>query len=160
MTAVANAAPPPARVSGLRCLSEWDANDDYRGEGWVSALVLGDRRSVYLGCGDELSGMIHIAHPESTGTTHPVDAATYGAFASCFQRIVLEGTTAEDRGFEKTRTRYTLFYGHSPTEYALPLTATLIVDNAGRFVWTMYTSTSGSARGNDWDGCARLGAPL
>lgn len=156
-TSMAQAAPPPGRVSGLDCLREWDLNDDYVGEGWVQARVA-EVDGVVLGCGDERSGMIHIAHEQSGGSTHPVDASNYGAFLECFGLLVRSGRQSPDVDHPQTRTRYDLVYKYSSAGgYPIPLHAVVIKDNAGGFVYTMFTSTVEVARGNDWTGCTRRG---
>jgi hypothetical protein len=151
----AAAAPPPAISSPMDCINQFDDNPDYVGEGWVDALV-STSNGISLRCGDELSGVVHIAHPESNGTTHPVSAETQNFFLRCFRAIVSDGKSQPDRKYPESRTRYEFFYGTDEFQ-GVPLTktATLIVDNERGFVWTMFTSGSKAfPDGNDWRGCA------
>jgi hypothetical protein len=151
----AAAAPPPAISSPMDCINQFDDNPDYVGEGWVDALV-STSNGISLHCGDELSGVVHIAHPESNGTTHPVSAETQNLFLRCFRAIVSGGRSQPDRRYPESRTRYELFYGTDEFQ-GVPLTkmATLIVDNEQGFVWTLFTSGSKAfPDGNDWRGCA------
>jgi hypothetical protein len=146
---------PPALSSPMDCVNQFDDNPDYVGEGWVDALV-STSNGISLRCGDERSGVVHIAHPESNGTTHPVSAETQNRFLSCFRAIVSSGRSEPDRKFPESRTRYELFYGSDEFQ-GVPLTKTaaLIADNARGFVWTMFTSGSKEfPDGNDWRGCA------
>ncbi len=86
------APPPPGDVNPLECLNQWDNNPNYVGEGWVGARVRVVRdvleREVFLGCGDELSGVIHIAHPDTTGTLHPIPPGEEASFLRCFERTI------------------------------------------------------------------------
>jgi hypothetical protein len=109
-----------------------------------------------LRCGDERSGVVHIAHQDSTGTTHPVSVENQNAFVRCFRVIASSGRTEPDNKFPESRTRYEIFFGRDEFQ-GVPLTktGTLIVDNERGFVYTMFTSGSTKfPRGNDWRGCA------
>ncbi len=97
-TSNAYAVPPPPIVEPMRCIAEWNENDNYVGEGWVAARV-GDVNGVFLGCGDERSGLIHIAHPESTGTVHPVWPHAQFEFLRCFELIAKMGVQKPDNNF-------------------------------------------------------------
>lgn len=124
------------------------------GEGWVAAPVL-DVNGVFLGCGDERSGVIHIAHPESTGNVHPIYPAQVRDFSRCHEKIATFGTQRPDNNFPGTRTRYEYTYYVDSNLGPIPQTATIVKDNAGRFVWTMFTpETSDVPQGKDWLGCA------
>jgi hypothetical protein len=150
----AQAAPPPEgkSVPPIKCTSEFLNNPDYRKEGWVAAKVA-KVDDVFLGCGDEISGVVHIASSRSNGTTHPVFASTQGAFVQCFGRLVREGKQSPDKDFPDTRDRYELVFG-VPGD-VIPARATLIVDRKARFVWAMFTSnTERTPRGNNWAGCS------
>lgn len=143
------AAPPPYSVEPMRCIAEFNENDNYVGEGWVAARVA-ESNGVFLGCGDERSGVIHIAHPESTGNVHPVYPETQYEFVQCFKAVAALGYQKPDKNFPNTRTRYEYTYYVDSPAGPLPHTATLIKDNAGGFVWTMFTSSPNDA---DWVGC-------
>lgn len=146
--------PPPGFVNPMQCIVEFNDNPDYVGEGWVNAPVL-DVNGVFLGCGDERSGFIHIAHPESTGNVHPVYPAQVRDFSRCFQNIANFGMQRPDNNFPDTRTRYEYVYYVDSILGPIPQTGTIVKDNAGRFVWTMFTpETSDVPQGNDWIGCA------
>ena len=135
---------PPTYSSPLDCFAEFDGNDNYFIDGWVNARVA-DINGVFLGCGDERSGIIHIGHPESTGNVHPITAQNQGYFLTCFQTIALRGTSRPDSGFPQTRTKRTFTYNGG--------VASFIFDNSGRFVWSMFTSTALDLDGADWYGC-------
>jgi hypothetical protein len=152
----AAAEPPPAISSPTDCINRFDDEGlDYVGDGWVDALVSATN-GISLRCGDERSGVVHIAHPDSTGTTHPVSAENQNAFVRCFRVIASSGRAEPDNKFPESRTRYEIFYGRDEFQ-GVPLTktGTLIVDNERGFVYTMFTSGSTKfPRGNDWRGCA------
>ncbi|MGH3937764.1 MAG: hypothetical protein ACRDTG_03890 [Pseudonocardiaceae bacterium] len=152
----ASAAPPPAEPTPTQCLNEFSSNPDYVGDGWVGARVSGppsgnpfdlfeffnpQDREYSLFCGDELSGVVHIAHPESTGTVHPISPDDEEQFLMCWRRTIAGGDPEPDVA---GRTRFVL-------EYREGEFATAIVDNERRFTYTLFTSTG--AEGNDWSRC-------
>lgn len=137
----ASAAPPGTNVRPLDCLREFDHNPNYVGEGWIAAMVA-SANGYMLGCGNELSGVVHIAHPASTGTFHPIPANDEDLFLQCWRRTLEDGVPEPDG---VGRTRYVYTHGYSKDR------ATVIVDDRGKFTYTMFTS-DGSA-GNNWLGC-------
>ena len=147
------AAPPPATSAPMKCFQEWDANENYDREGWIGAKVA-DVKGIFLGCGNRHTGIIHIAHPESTGTIHPIFANTQTDFLRCFEAIANTGKRSPDPAFPAERTRVELTYEIKTDLGRLPQTATLIFDNARRFVYTMFTSNGASSpNGDNWSGC-------
>lgn len=142
---------PPIVVKPMDCLAAWDNNADYFASGWVGAKVA-DVNGVFLGCGDVESGIIHIAHPVTSGTRHPISTETQDFFVRCFRAIAQYGSTFRDRFFPDDRTRYNLVYDYpSPTS----TNAAFIRDNRGGFVYTMYTGglPGFNAPTNNWAGC-------
>lgn len=121
----ANAAPPPPISTPLECINSFSNNPDYVSEGWVAAEVA-SWNGVFLGCGDERSGIIHIAHPESTGSIHPVFEDTQSAFLACFRNIANSGAQRPDDEFPQTRTRYERSYVKESILGPVRLKATLI----------------------------------
>lgn len=147
----------PASATPFQCLQAWDQDGeslDYVGDGWVGVRVI-DVGGVFLGCGDELSGVVHIAHPDTTGTLHPIFENTQNAFIQCFQLIANSGTRRADDDFPASRTRAEFTYYVNSQFGQIPQTATIIFDNAGRFAYTVFTSSgSFSPEGNNWGGCS------
>lgn len=79
----AAAAPPPPHPTPFQCVDEFTINDNYVGDGWVGALVTtasGPAGDFSLFCVDELSSVVHVANPQSSGTVHPVFADTEDQF--------------------------------------------------------------------------------
>lgn len=150
------AAPPPATSTPMKCFQEWDANANYDRDGWIGARVA-DFKGIFLGCGNRHSGVIHIAHPESTGTIHPIFENTQNDFLRCFESIASSGERTPDPAFPTERTRMQLIY-FLETEFGrTPQTATIIYDNARRFVYTIFTSNgSFSPKGDNWSGCRNM----
>ncbi|MFD2419751.1 hypothetical protein [Amycolatopsis pigmentata] len=156
-TTTATAAPPAPDNTPLDCFWQWANNPNYVGDGWVGARV-SDVNGVFLGCGDELSGIIHIADPDSTGSIHPIFADTQADFLACFWNIATFGSQRPDNDFPNDRTRYEFQYTYwTNVGFPATQTATLIKNNVGRFVWTMFTQTDFSPDGNDWYSCAHNG---
>lgn len=150
------AARPPSSSTPMRCLYEWEKNPNYVGDGWVGARVA-DVNGIFLGCGDERSGIIHIAHPESTGSIHPISASTQDEFLRCFELVATRGVRSADKDFPSSRTRVEFTYYLKTQLGSLPQFATIIYDNTGRFVWTFFTSSgSFSRQGNNWSGCTNI----
>lgn len=155
-TSSAFAAPPAVTPTPLQCFAQWEGNSNYVGDGWVAARVRQTSGTI-LGCGDEQSGVIHIGHPDTTGSQHPITAETEQAFLACFDSIAVGGSREPDPEFPQTRTRYRISY-YAGTVQGIPFTrsATFIRDNSGGFVWSMFTSTSNDfPDGNNWVGCSR-----
>lgn len=83
----------PRSATPIQCLQAWDQDGisvDYVGDGWVEAPVA-DINGIFLGCGDATTGMVHIAHPDTTGSLHPVYADTQVVFLRCFELIASSG---------------------------------------------------------------------
>lgn len=145
----AEAAPPPplGKVTPSMCIREFTDNDNYIEDGWVNARVQEyfPGPPFVLGCGDELSGVVHIAHPASTGTVHPLDpsGAQDGVFTDCIGNTLYNGKTSET---SPGRVRHDWDYG------AQEQRASVFVDKARSFVYTAFTNTPNG--GNDWAGCA------
>lgn len=138
------AARAPAQPSPEQCLNAFDDDgDDYVGDGWVGATV--ERSNGWqLGCGDELSGVIHIAHPESSGSVHPITSATEGDFLTCWAAAVRNGVAAKQSDGRTTIT-------WQPTKGGKVAFGYFATDR--KFTITFYTRTGGKS--NDWHGCAR-----
>jgi hypothetical protein len=140
----ASAAPPPPEPTSVQCLDEFTNNANYVGDGWVGALV--DTQGDFnLFCGNELTGVIHVGHPDSTGTVHPITVDNQIPFKLCWSTVVAEGTrTADGAG----RSRFVFVS-------AAGVRGTVIVDDALRFTYAVFTETTErSPQGNDWFGCA------
>lgn len=137
------AGPPPSQPSPKQCLDEWDDNDNYVGDGWVSARVRTASNGWFVGCGDERSGIIHIAHPDSTGREHPITSSTEGNFLKCWNAAVTRGS---EHRMSDGRIRIT--WKPRGTAFARGYFA---ADR--KFTWTFFTSKG--AKGNDWSGCAK-----
>jgi hypothetical protein len=164
--APASAASPPDLVTPLECLRAWDDDDpefDYIGEGWADAPVaVVEEVGVTLTCGDERSGVIHIAHPDAdsrTGSGHPITPETEEDFLWCFRYTVLVGERGPDPDFPDTRIRFDhTFQGRVEVQgvsTVVQQTATAYVDRAGGFVWTFFTSKNAThPDGNNWTDCA------
>ncbi len=149
------AARPPSFATPMRCMYEFDKNDNYIGDGWVKARVA-DVKGIFLGCGDEQSGIIHIAHPESMGNSHPISGSTQDEFLQCFKLVATNGERSPDKRFPSSRTRVEYTYYVNSQFGWVPQTATIIYDNARRFVWTFFTSSgSFSPKGNNWSDCSK-----
>lgn len=147
----AAAAPPPASPSPTQCLGAFDHDEDYVGNGWPSAPVYrayGEEGTVNLLCGDELSGVVHTAHPASTGNTHPVSPGQDEySFQACFAETISEGTSSKQGD---GRVRYVMKNALSG------VTSTAIIDPVRRFTYTVFTDSAPS--GNDWLGCSVQGS--
>lgn len=145
-----SAAPPPDNPTPRQCLDAFNSTApeiDYVGDGWPGALVAGPPQSwmfsffddtdrdFRLYCGDERSGVVHIAG-ESTGTGHPISEADQDWFIGCWN-VVIGAGTAEDDG--NGRTRFTLVRGRTKS--------VAFVDNARRFTYSLYTSS------DSWEDC-------
>jgi hypothetical protein len=155
-SATAVAVPPPSLVRPLDCLREFDESPHYARDGWARARVA-DVAGVFLGCGDEMSGVIHIAHPESRGHTHPIPPGAENSFLWCFERTIRLGRQRPDNDYPESRTRYEYAY-NGDIGAPFPMAgasqrATAIVDNAGGFVWTFFASGPRSPQSNNWGGC-------
>lgn len=161
------APPPPGDVSPRECLNQWDGNGNYVGEGWVGARAKVVRdvldREVFLGCGDELSGVIHIAHPDSTGTVHPIPPGQEGDFLRCFERTIRSATISDDQG----RRKYEFDWqksnlGNADVPVQVMRSTAIVADNhQPNFVYTFYTTDDGGVstpqdprRTNYWPECA------
>lgn len=167
----ADAQPPPPQPTPTQCLEAFSSDPNYVGDGWVGARVSGPPPPMYLGgvrdpvdrefslfCGDELSGVVHIAHPESTGTVHPISREDESFFVDCWSRIISRGIQDP----EGDRTRFTYQYGQMMVNGVPvgPLTATAIVDNQRRLTYTVFTGGGNTpGRGNDWFNCAHGPGP-
>lgn len=152
----ASAAPPPPdhAVTPMTCIYQYNENDLYVEEGWVGAAV-DYENGVFLGCGDERSGVIHIAHPNSSGNTHPVYERDQDDFLRCFSNLAHRGSKEPDKNFPDTRTRYKFTFYIETSIGTVPQMAQMVVDNAGGFVYTIWTPEHNSyPRGNNWYGCA------
>lgn len=146
---VAVADPPRGRVKPLECLNQWSNNDDYVGEGWVRANVATINGAV-LNCGDEFTGVVHIAGKGTTGSGHPISGATESYFMQCFDLVARFGERSPDPdGPERVWLEYEYF---SLTRPDAPSRATAILEERTGLVRTMFTSTG--AEGNDWLACA------
>lgn len=159
-TGTVSAEPPPPVVLPFKCLQAWDRDGrgvEYRKEGWVKAKVA-DVNGIFLGCGDESSGVIHMAHPDTTSTTglHTITVANQLTFLQCFELIAKFGARVPDPGFTKTRTRAEYTYVVIvPNNRRIEQKATIIFDNAARFAYTVFTSNRKeiSPLGDNWSGC-------
>lgn len=148
---------PVGGVDPMRCLTEWNDNESYLVDDWVSEVVA-DINGVLLTCGDVQKGIIHIADEESTGDVHPITPDTEAAFLRCFENIA-NGSQRPDDDLPDTRTRYEYTYDEQLNPLLLPVeqTAGLIKDNAGRFVYTMFTPmNTAHPQGNAWANCAGM----
>jgi hypothetical protein len=158
-TGTASSEPPPSVTPPFKCFQAWARDGeglDYFREGWVGARVA-DVNGIFLGCGDESTGVIHIAHPDSNSTSglHPITEANQNTFLQCFVLIAQSGIRVPDKGFPQTRTRaeYT-YYVNSDKFGRVPQKATIIFDNAARFAYTVFTSSgSFSPQGDNWPSC-------
>jgi hypothetical protein len=149
---VAQAVPTVDFATPLECLAAKLNNPNYVADGWVDAPVA-SAEGVFLGCGDEYSGVVHIGSRQSHGTTHPIYASTQGAFVQCFYKLAREGVISPDPQAPRTRDQYVITF-LEPHEFR-DIRATMIVDRERGFVWAMYTNTtSNSPQGNNWAGCA------
>lgn len=163
------AAPPPPQPTPTQCLNEFSSNDNYVGDGWVGARVAGPPQPVDLAgvpdpvdreyslfCGDILSGVVHTAHPESTGTVHPIPPGDEGFFVSCWSEIIRRGVPEEQSdGRIRFRYEYGFEDGKIMDVVPVPLVAQAIVDKERRFTYTFFTGggkTTG--QGNKWFDCA------
>ena len=143
------AGPPPDRVKPLDCLDQWESNDNYVGDGWPGAHVI-TINGVVLRCGDESTGVVHIAGEGTTGSRHPISAGTQSYFLQCFDLVARHGERRPDsRSVDRERLVYFYFDINAPT---FPGEATAIIDKATGRVRTLFTSTG--AEGNDWLTCA------
>lgn len=159
--AVAQAAPPPPTSRPLTCLERWDDENprfDYVGEGWVKAEVA-EVNKVFLGCGDELSGVVHISGSNAAGSGHLISKQSEQDFLDCFGALARFGTKEPDPDFPETRDRYQKIFTE-PTAFGdLPVTATMYVDRKNRFVYTLFTTKTKATPGsNNWAGCANRAA--
>jgi hypothetical protein len=148
-------APGPRQVTPFECLAAYDDDDlDYVGEGWVGNLVSGPPptswwidlfdetdRDYNLHCGDELTGVVHIATQEGTGTGHLIDADDEQWFLDCWKLTVGDGRAEPDS--TPGRTKFTKDFGGDRQ-------SVVIVDDKRRFTYTMYTTGD---RSNDWLPC-------
>lgn len=145
-SAPAHAAPPPGSPSPMQCINEFTNNPNYVGDGWVGGLVAtasGAVGEASLFCGDELSGVVHIAHPESTGTVHPVFEDDEDLFTTCWRNTIEFGTPVPD-GNGRTKITW---------KRNANVTGVVIIDDARRFTYTHYTE---GARSNNWFSCSVL----
>jgi hypothetical protein len=146
--------PIPTVSQPLECVEQFENNPFYRADRWVEARAL-ELNGIFMGCGDEWSGVVHIASEDSKGHTHPVDAASQQDFSTCFEVLVRFGKVSPDRLFPDTRDAYEYLFTEDTQFGPQPVLATLIVDREDRFVWNMFTSNTGATpRGNNWRGCA------
>lgn len=152
-TATAGAAPPPAESTPMQCLEAFDDLDgDYVGEGWTGALVASNETSWFddlwddtdrnydLRCGDEMSGVVHIGHLDTSGTGHAITPADEQGFVACWQATIAGGEATPNG---PDRTKFTLQYRDG--QYAIAY-----VDNARRFTYTLFTTGTNS---HDWQPC-------
>ncbi|GAB3677607.1 hypothetical protein GCM10027597_18610 [Saccharopolyspora tripterygii] len=133
----------------MQCIDAFDHDPDYVGNGWVGALVYtasGEEGEVNLLCGDELSGVIHIAHPASTGSVHPVYPDTEYGFGACFEQTITRGKSSVQ---PDGRVRYVMY------NLTSRVTSTAIVDGQRRFTYTLFTDSA--PQGDNWLGCSALG---
>ncbi|MGQ0574291.1 MAG: hypothetical protein ACT4RN_08810 [Pseudonocardia sp.] len=114
---------------------KWDSDE-------VATATTRDGTTLTLRCGNELYGVIHTAHRESTGTGHPIerDGSENASFTTCFRRTISEGTTGPD-GDRLLAVRH---YGHSGAR-------SYVRYGRDGTVYSVYTS----APSNEWAGCAR-----
>ena len=79
------------KANASECLAMWDGDlNRYYREGWdrrivastgrVSPFTGQGRLTFSLRCGDERSGVIHIAHADTNGTGHPIAPDQYSTF--------------------------------------------------------------------------------
>jgi hypothetical protein len=159
--ATAQAAAPPPTSSPLTCLERWDDEDprfDYVGEGWVAAKVA-EVNDVFLGCGDELSGVVHISGSDAAGSGHLITPRSQQDFLDCFAALARFGTKEPDPLFPDSRDKYEMSFPESTPFGDLPLAATMYVDRENRFVYTMFTTKTKATPGsNNWAGCAGTAA--
>jgi hypothetical protein len=160
-TAPASAAPPPDnRVSPIECLEAWENDPDYLNDGWVDAVVMSvPEVGVTLTCGDVRSGVIHIAHEESTGNGHPITRESAEDFLYCLFNTVVGGVRSDDPKFPATRVQYeSTYYGYAEIMGVRQLVqqkARAFVDRERGFVWTFHTSKSSEyPRSNNWADCS------
>jgi hypothetical protein len=133
--------------SASDCLRMFDSDSNaYYREGWqtdeVAVATTRDGTILTLRCGNELSGVIHIADPESTGTGHSLNpsGADDAVFATCFRKTVTEGTPRDESDRVLLVRNYGPSGGRSYVRYGRDGT-----------VYSMYTS----APGDEWADCAR-----
>jgi hypothetical protein len=79
-------------------------------------------------------------------------------FLRCFWLTATSGTCEADNYYPDTRYRLVCTYysdcGVAAVPGQIPRKSTLIVDKAGGFVWTFFTTASSRAPDtNDWVGC-------
>jgi hypothetical protein len=125
---------PRAANNPSACVSAWHNADDYRGEGWVGATVT-TQGKYKLGCGDELSGVIHIVGL-GTGTGHPIPETQEDQFLICWRTTI-------SRAKPTTVGKRLLFKWGKARAW---------VDKERSYTYTFYTATGG--QGNAWSACA------
>jgi hypothetical protein len=159
--AAAQAAPPPPVARPLDCQEQFETMDidDYDAEGWVAARVA-RVNNVFLGCGDEYTGVVHIISPKTAGTQHPVSKFSEQFFLDCFESLARFGEVEPDPDFPQTRLRYRKYFTEPTKNFGdVPVAATMYVDKEKRFVYTMFTTTTrATPQGNNWAGCVNYSA--
>lgn len=147
----------PIAVSPQDCLNVWNNQSDrYYRENWESKEVtvirqipnpFGETPAVFtLRCGDELTGVIHIADDGSTGSVHPIVGEQAGQFVRCVEKTMYQGTFKFDSG-SRTRGVYQKAIGLD--EYS-----SVRVTNRGVIITAYTTNTRLYPQGNNWPGCA------
>jgi hypothetical protein len=141
-----------------QCLEMWsgDVNRYYR-EGWDQKLVTSASRinpfpaqrgtlQFSLHCGDERSGVIHIAHPETNGTQHPIAPDQYATFAICVRNIIHSGEFSLDEDSD-SRGLFSLPIGFKPGAFAR-------VTSSGQIISVYTRTTERHPQANDWGACS------
>lgn len=142
------AAAPPPNPTPMQCIDEFTNNDNYLGDGWAEGFVAaagGNEGEYVLRCGDVSSGVIHIAHPETTGNLHPVFASTQDAFVACWRRIITFGIGLPD---DSNRLLIEFIIPGVPNARGRAY-----VDPQTRITYTTFIAGGGVAN-NDWAACA------
>lgn len=146
----AAAAPPGGTVTPQECIQQWDNNPNYVGEGWVGAFVASavDVNGVTnnLFCGDELSGVIHIASSDSTGQVHPIAPEDDDFFIGCFENVIEYGVISPG-GTGRARFDFTNTLSNVP--------AGAFVDVDRKFTYTVFAN--GNPASNNWFRCVLRG---
>ncbi len=147
--------PIPTVASPLECIEQWEGNPFYLADRYTEARAI-QLNGIFMGCGDERSGVIHILSEASSGHTHPNRPENVKDFTDCFENAVRFGKREDDRLFPGTRDAYVYSFTEAgPSGIELPVEARLIVDKERHFVWNMFTSiTKKTPLGNNWLGCS------
>lgn len=149
-TSPAAAAPPGSQVTPQECIQAWDNNPNYVADGWVGAFVAsavdGNGVTNNLFCGDELSGVIHIASSDSTGTVHPIAPDDDDLFIGCFESTIENGAISPG-GAGRARFDF--------TNSITGVTSTAFVDVERKFTYTLFAD--GNPASNNWFRCVVRG---